>query len=41
MAAYRYGSLRQEIADFELKIKEIKEVVRAKNPYLITFINKL
>lgn len=41
MAAYRYGCIRQEIADTEIKIKQTKDLVRAKNPYLLTFINKI
>lgn len=41
LAAYRYGCLRQEIADLELKIKEVKDIVKAKNPYLLSYIKKL
>ena len=41
LVAYRYGSLKENIAEMEDKIQTTKDKIRAKNPYLLTFIDKI
>ena len=41
LAAFRYGKLREEIHEIEEQIRATKDLIKTRNPYLLTFINKI